>query len=131
MNEKTITRPRKYSEHGQKIKSLDQFVKKNKKMFESSTIGIKEIRYGNLKSKDIDCHNRHATISEVAFGGLPKNKNNGLNNINNDLYNGKFEEIMKSLKSRSNEEKNEEKDDFKGLIPRSTKRRATLFEIVR
>lgn len=110
-NDTAINRKRKDSKHAHKIKSLDQFVKKNKKMFESSTIEIKEtkeIRYGNLKSKDIDCHNRHATISEIAFGGLPKNKDNGFNNINNELYNGKFQEIMKSMKSQSNEEKDAE-----------------------
>lgn len=50
----------------------------------------KEIKYCNLKSKDIACHNRHATISGMAFGQYPKKNDVGFNNINNDIYNGKF-----------------------------------------
>lgn len=104
-------------------------------MFESSTIDMnetnKEIKYCNLKSKDIACHNRHATISGMAFGQYPKKNDIGFNNINNDLYNGKFEEIMKSMKSPSNGDKEEIKDEFENESPRSVKRRATLFDMVR
>jgi hypothetical protein len=47
----------------------------------------------------------------MAFGQSSKKvDNSGLNNINNDLYNGKFEEIMRSIKSKSNGDKNEEND---------------------
>ena len=109
MNEPIFNRSRKYSDHAPRIKSLDEFAKKSKKMFESSTIEMneinKEIKYCNLKSKDIACHNRHATISGMAFGQYPKKSDTGFNNINNDLYNGKFEEIMKSMKSPSNGDK--------------------------
>lgn len=38
MNEQGFNRSRKYSEHAPRIKSLDEFAKKSKKMFESSTM---------------------------------------------------------------------------------------------
>jgi hypothetical protein len=41
----------------------------------------------------------------MAFGQYPKKADNGFNNINNDLYNGKFDEIMKSMKSNSGGDK--------------------------
>jgi len=64
-------------------------------MFESSTMEVavevnKNVKYGNLKSKDIACHTRHATISGMAFGQSAKRPDFGFNNINNDMYNGKF-----------------------------------------
>jgi len=43
MNEPIFNRSRKYSEHAPRIKSLDEFAKKSKKMFESSTMEINEI----------------------------------------------------------------------------------------
>lgn len=68
----------------------------------------------------------------MAFGQYPsKNNNNGFNNINNDLYNGKFEEIMKSIKSPSNGDRDQNIEDLKDVSPRSIKRRATLFDMVR
>lgn len=44
--------------------------------------------------KDIASHSRNATISGLAFGQPATSKkkpDNGFNNINNDIYNGKFE----------------------------------------
>lgn len=129
-------RQRKYSESGPKIKSLDEFAKKSKKMFESSTIEAaephKDVKYGNLKTKDIACHVRHATIFGMAFGQSSKKVDkSGFNNINNDLYNGKFEEIMRSIKSKSNGDRNEERDELNDGVVASRKRRVTLFEKVR
>jgi hypothetical protein len=42
--------------------------------------------------KDIASHTRNITISGLAFGKQTNKNNNdyGINNINNDLYNGKF-----------------------------------------
>ena len=60
------------------------------------------MNYGKLKIQDITSHTRNATISGMAFGaGYPHKNINGFNNINNDLYNGKFEQIMKTIKNKS------------------------------
>ena len=42
--------------------------------------------------KDIACHTRNAAIAGLAFGQPINHKNvdHSFNNINNDLYNGKF-----------------------------------------
>lgn len=38
---------------------------------------------------------------------------------------------MRTMKSKSNEDKDENRDELKDVTPRSIKRRQTLFDIVR
>ena len=47
------------------------------------------------------------TKCQVSLHKENNNNDSGFNNIDNDLYNGKYEQIMKSIKSKSNGDEDE------------------------